>query len=356
MIDWESMPGASPTYAGLRPRLHARARGRPLAQPRAHLLRRLQREGRLRRRHAADARPDAGLPRGQGHVRRARARPDPQLHGLLDDPCYESSPRARSPACRTPGSTTAPSERRSGGARLPRYTPPTAPVAQGIERSPPEREVGGSNPPGRMLRSRRQALYVPPMSICTTRCCSPHAARRSSSPVGALTALWARRSSALRGSPPAPRRALRNGPRPHRRPCRGRDDGGADLGICADRPRGLQLWDAWIPSRVVRLSDRGRVRAAQAARRSIADRRRRPAGIASGSATTASPCSSSCPDDLEAGRPRCWRRSVPTRSTCPCSCTCSARCSSWGRCWPSPSRPSSAGGRRQTRPASPASG
>ena len=31
-----------------------------------------------------------------------------------------------------------------------------APVAQGIERSPPEREVGGSNPPGRMrTRGRR---------------------------------------------------------------------------------------------------------------------------------------------------------------------------------------------------------
>ena len=31
---------------------------------------------------------------------------------------------------------------------------PQAPVAQGIERAPPEREVGGSNPPGRMLFRR----------------------------------------------------------------------------------------------------------------------------------------------------------------------------------------------------------
>src|SRR3954471_6923940 len=32
---------------------------------------------------------------------------------------------------------------------------PPAPVAQGIERSPPEREVGGSNPPGRITVSLR---------------------------------------------------------------------------------------------------------------------------------------------------------------------------------------------------------
>ena len=82
--DWEAMPGTSDTYAGqVRPRSDADARGRPLAQPRAHVLRRLQREGRLRRRHAGDEGADERLPRGQGHLLRAGARPDPQLHGLL---------------------------------------------------------------------------------------------------------------------------------------------------------------------------------------------------------------------------------------------------------------------------------
>ena len=44
---------------------------------------------RLRRRHAVHGRADVGLPDRQGHVHRGPgARPDPQLHGLLDDPCY----------------------------------------------------------------------------------------------------------------------------------------------------------------------------------------------------------------------------------------------------------------------------
>src|SRR6266576_1122897 len=37
-------------------------------------------------------------------------------------------------------------------------TAPRAPVAQGIERAPPEREVGGSNPPGRILPAVRSYL------------------------------------------------------------------------------------------------------------------------------------------------------------------------------------------------------
>ena len=43
--------------------------------------------------------------------------------------------------------------RRRAAARRARriHCPSPAPVAQGIERAPPEREVGGSNPPGRML-------------------------------------------------------------------------------------------------------------------------------------------------------------------------------------------------------------
>ena len=59
------------------------ARGRPLAQPGAHLLRGLQRQRRLRRRHPGPEGRDQRLPRGQGLVQGAGTRPDPQLHGLL---------------------------------------------------------------------------------------------------------------------------------------------------------------------------------------------------------------------------------------------------------------------------------
>ena len=46
VIDWETVPGASSTLGGeVRPWRDADPRGRPLAQPRAHVLRRLQREG-----------------------------------------------------------------------------------------------------------------------------------------------------------------------------------------------------------------------------------------------------------------------------------------------------------------------
>ena len=83
--DWESITGTSTTYAGgpLRPGRDRHARGRPLAQPRAHVLRRLQRQGRLRRRHAGREDAHQRLPGRQGHVSRAGAGPDPQLHGLL---------------------------------------------------------------------------------------------------------------------------------------------------------------------------------------------------------------------------------------------------------------------------------
>ena len=53
----------------LRPRPDGDARGRPLAQPRAHVLRRLQREGRLRRRHAGEKVADDGCPDGKDTCR-----------------------------------------------------------------------------------------------------------------------------------------------------------------------------------------------------------------------------------------------------------------------------------------------
>ena len=67
----------------LRPGRDRHARGRPLAEPRAHVLRRLQRQGRLRRRHPGREDADVGLPGGQGHLHQAGPGPDPQLHGLL---------------------------------------------------------------------------------------------------------------------------------------------------------------------------------------------------------------------------------------------------------------------------------
>ncbi len=57
VVDWESMLGTSTTVRGpLRPGRDRHARGRPLAQPRAHVRGRLQPLGRLRGRHPADAR------------------------------------------------------------------------------------------------------------------------------------------------------------------------------------------------------------------------------------------------------------------------------------------------------------
>ena len=92
----------------VRPRPDRDPRGRPLAQPRAHVLRRLQREGRLRRRHAGADDPDERL------SRRARTRAERRgstrsttTWTTRTTPVTGSSRRARRSACATPGSSGA---------------------------------------------------------------------------------------------------------------------------------------------------------------------------------------------------------------------------------------------------------
>ena len=84
VVDWESFLGTSDTYEDQYDQGETTTHEvGSLAEPRAHVLRRLQRQGRLRRGHAAGEDRDERLPRGQGHVHGARRGPDPQLHGLL---------------------------------------------------------------------------------------------------------------------------------------------------------------------------------------------------------------------------------------------------------------------------------
>ena len=84
VVDWESMPGASTKYAG------QYDRGQTATHEVGHWLNLehtffggLQREGRLRRRHAGAEGPDERLSGRPGHMPRGGSRPDPQLHGLL---------------------------------------------------------------------------------------------------------------------------------------------------------------------------------------------------------------------------------------------------------------------------------
>ena len=91
----------------LRPRLHARARGRPLVQPRAHVLRRLQRQGRLRRRHAADARADvAAAPRARTPAASRGSTRSTTTWTTRTTLVTTSSRRVRSAGCRTAGSSS----------------------------------------------------------------------------------------------------------------------------------------------------------------------------------------------------------------------------------------------------------
>ena len=105
VIDWESLRGASATLSRqVRPGRDRDARGRPLAQPRAHVLPRLQRPGRLRGRHAVRGDADFRLPRRQGHVHRRRGSTrSTTTWTTRTTSATRSSRPARPPACRTPG-------------------------------------------------------------------------------------------------------------------------------------------------------------------------------------------------------------------------------------------------------------
>ena len=109
VIDWESIPGTSTTYAG------RYDQGETATHEVGHWLNLehtffggCNAQGRLRRRHAGRATPTVGLPGGQGHLPGARARPDPQLHGLLlRHLLHGVHRRARRSGCGTPGCSTA---------------------------------------------------------------------------------------------------------------------------------------------------------------------------------------------------------------------------------------------------------
>ena len=87
MLNWESMPGASPTFAG------RYDLGFTLVHEAGHWfgLEHTFHGGCNAKGDFVDDTPpmreaDQRLPRGQGHLPRAGARPDPQLHGLLVRP------------------------------------------------------------------------------------------------------------------------------------------------------------------------------------------------------------------------------------------------------------------------------
>ena len=84
VFDWESIPGTSDTYAG------QYDQGETATHEVGHWLNLehtfyggCSAKGDFVVRHAGREDADLGLPRGQGHLQAAGARPDPQLHGLL---------------------------------------------------------------------------------------------------------------------------------------------------------------------------------------------------------------------------------------------------------------------------------
>ena len=117
VFDWESIPRRlGHLRRPVRPGRDRDPRGRPLAQPRAHLLRRLQRQRRLRRRHAGPEDADAAAARRARTPARSRASTRSTTTWTTPTtPATRSSRPARRSGCATPGCTTGPSEQGLGG-------------------------------------------------------------------------------------------------------------------------------------------------------------------------------------------------------------------------------------------------
>ena len=193
VLNWESMPDASPTFEG------RYDLGFTLVHEAGHWFNlehtffgACNAKGDFVDDTPPMREPTSRLPRGQGHLPRAGARPDPQLHGLLGrpllQPVHDGSGRPDAgrldlrPGFVSDRSSAAAAKRlfrdlrdrasASADARScegeslrpsPLHSFLPAPVAQGIERSPPERKVARSNRAGRMrfrrmLRQLRKQL------------------------------------------------------------------------------------------------------------------------------------------------------------------------------------------------------
>ena len=164
VVDWESMPGASTRYAG------QYDLGQTATHEVGHWLNLehtffggCNAKGDFVDDTPAQKVPTNGCPRARTRAERRVSTRSTTTWTTRTTPATGSSPRARRSACATPGSSGARSaehDRATTGRRKPArfrsgYTPLPAPVAQGIERSPPEREVAGSNPAGRTRGFRK---------------------------------------------------------------------------------------------------------------------------------------------------------------------------------------------------------
>ena len=90
----------------VRPRRHPRPRDRPLAEPRAHVLRPVQQVRRLRRRHPAEKRQGRAAPRTGTRARAPGLDPIHNYMDYSDDDCYTEFTRASRSGCETPGCST----------------------------------------------------------------------------------------------------------------------------------------------------------------------------------------------------------------------------------------------------------
>jgi hypothetical protein len=92
------------------------------------------------------------------------------------------------------------------------YTDASAPVAQGIERAPPEREVAGSIPAGRITTNSPRGLLMPCLGMAGQRLPSRHEAWFESSSLegkdGVLAVIPMQQVTELRNDAPSDRRGV----------------------------------------------------------------------------------------------------------------------------------------------------